>query len=607
MTRRELNDKIFVGVIEDNMDPKKLGRCKVRVLNVFDEIPVEDIPWASPWKDLNGNQFILPEKSKVVSVVFDEGNIYKPEYIYAEHYNSNLEEKLATLSGADYTSMRCLMYDHKTQIYSNDSEGLKLDYKFNNINITEQSINLNLKGNTGDVNIGSDTANQQAVLGNHFFDWFDKFINTLVVNGHLGNLMSPILPTPELLSITEQYYSLRNSKFLSTNVNIVDNNYVNKILWPGSSSPNKEIVADIGRALGMEVQSQTTTQANSAGGRIGSGGVGDAWKSTVSDNSGFGRESVSAFAPSSALKSDNPNSVVTTGTLFSFLSQSTPPDPGPINPSSNPDVYTILETMRANKYPILTKPYQMNIVGIRKAYEGMRYTNLFSDDLFLIFKVDDSDRWEVKKYKITTMPGYYQAVEVLNKQGKPTLRTSGFLGAGESYYGNTPNGKPIDVKLTKIMQDRGGMGILKPAFYPDMYQIGEFHGPALISVTNQNFYRDKSSGPIIKYTSEGGGYNAGMFMHRGYAGGSVVSNWSEGCQTWPNAAIEADLFKWLRIHKEKHGNRFNYTLMEARHLKTPSSTTDSAFVQIQNLFVFGQKPSPKPTTNNSPFIDIFGI
>src|ERR1035437_5707727 len=100
--------RTYVGIVEDNEDPKKLGRCKVRVLDLFDEIPVADIPFASPWKDLNGNEFNVPEKGKVVTVVFDQGNIYKPEYIYSDHYNVNLEKKLGSLSGKDYTSMKAL-------------------------------------------------------------------------------------------------------------------------------------------------------------------------------------------------------------------------------------------------------------------------------------------------------------------------------------------------------------------------------------------------------------------------------------------------------------------------------------------------------------------
>ena len=30
-------NKTYIGTVEDNNDPKKLGRCKVRVLDIFDE------------------------------------------------------------------------------------------------------------------------------------------------------------------------------------------------------------------------------------------------------------------------------------------------------------------------------------------------------------------------------------------------------------------------------------------------------------------------------------------------------------------------------------------------------------------------------------------
>ena len=30
------NGKYYIGVVEDNIDPKRLNRCKVRVFNIFD-------------------------------------------------------------------------------------------------------------------------------------------------------------------------------------------------------------------------------------------------------------------------------------------------------------------------------------------------------------------------------------------------------------------------------------------------------------------------------------------------------------------------------------------------------------------------------------------
>jgi hypothetical protein len=224
--------KTYLGIVEENKDPKKLGRCRIRVVDIFDTIPVDDIPWASPWKDINGNAFNVPEKGKILTVVFDSGNIYKPEYIYAEHYNTNLEQKLQSLDGKNYTSMKALIFDHKTQIYVNDDEGLKFDYKFNNINITKDDISLNLKDNFGKVKIGTSNANQQAILGNHFLNWFDEFVNNLLgLSGgpYLDGSGSVIIPNPSFVAILQKYQALKDPKFLSHHVDIVDNEYVQKL------------------------------------------------------------------------------------------------------------------------------------------------------------------------------------------------------------------------------------------------------------------------------------------------------------------------------------------------------------------------------------------
>ena len=121
--------------------------------------------------------------------------------------------------------------------------------------------------------------------------------------------------------------------------------------------------------------------------------------------------------------------------------------------------------MKKNNYVILNKPYQMNIIGIRRQYEGMRYSNSFKDDLYLIFKVDNSEKWEIKKYSISTMPGYYKVLEVQTSEGKKLKKANYKLKSGESWTGNTPNGNPIDVKSSSIMQGRGGIGILMNAQY----------------------------------------------------------------------------------------------------------------------------------------------
>jgi lysozyme len=50
-------NRFYTGVVEDRMDPLKLGRCKVRVVGIHSEakvvLPTEDLPWAIPMNSLS--------------------------------------------------------------------------------------------------------------------------------------------------------------------------------------------------------------------------------------------------------------------------------------------------------------------------------------------------------------------------------------------------------------------------------------------------------------------------------------------------------------------------------------------------------------------------
>lgn len=231
----DLEHKVYLGIVEDNNDPDRENKCRIRVISLFDDIPLEDIPWATPWKDTNGIACNLPENNKIVSVEFENGDIYHPVYRYAEHNNINLENKLKELSEEDYLSMIALIFDHRTQIFSNESEGLKLDHKYNLLNITENTIDLNLKSNKGRINIGTRKATQQAILGNNFLDWFDTFVSHLLgeTGGpYYGNLMAPIVASPTLIEHLQKYRALKDPDFLSHNVNFNDNGSIEKLERP---------------------------------------------------------------------------------------------------------------------------------------------------------------------------------------------------------------------------------------------------------------------------------------------------------------------------------------------------------------------------------------
>jgi LAS superfamily LD-carboxypeptidase LdcB len=264
MTIDELKHQIFVGVVEDNKDPKRLCRAKIRVFNVFDDIPVEDMPWAVPWKDLSGHEADIPEIGKVVSIVFDEGNPYKPEYIRADHFNINLENKLKAISEEDYLSFSSLMFDHSTQLFVSKSTGLKLDHEYTNINLDSNgNINLNLRDGNSKVLIGSPDSAQAAVLGTSFMAWMDTFIDNLLgANGgpYLGNLGAPVIANPAMIQCCLEYKASRTPKFLSDRVWIVNN---------------------------LEVKKQTREYIDQEG---------DKWKSTVRPND-FVKTKTPAYTP----------------------------------------------------------------------------------------------------------------------------------------------------------------------------------------------------------------------------------------------------------------------------------------------------------------------
>lgn len=519
-----LKNIVFVGPVVDNQDPRSGGRVRVRVSNVFDSIPVTDIPWAGPAVDLNGNTFILPDIGKVVCVTFDQGNPYKPTYTYAEHFNINLQTKLNGISTSDYVSMRALMFDHKTQIYSNDSEGLKIDYKFNSVNITDSYINLNLKDNFSKLNIGTPNADQQAILGTNFLNWFDTFVTALLGQGggpYLGNLGSPVIPNPDFINILQQYQQLKDPKFLSHHINLVDNEHVQK---------------------------QT---------RVANGQLGDNWKSTVTNN--IPNLEPINYTAQSGQSTDTPS-----GQLTTFVDQNgnvqnpSPSTPPTIVPSENQDVMNIIQTMQNKGYMINSKPNQINIVGIRKQYEGDAYSNSFKDDMWVIYQDGSSSTWQYRKYKITTMPGFYYGNDV---NGNFVVdRTA------PSFHTQPGKNSTINIKQSASVAKNGGLGIMVPAQYVDIYTIGTHCGAAaMISRGKQKAYRDQNPGNVITYSSQNEG-NFGMLIHRGYPGGATVDNWSLGCTVLANESDLNDLFTLAHQHANLYGDLFNYTLMMGKDI-----------------------------------------
>lgn len=76
--------KYKLGKVVDVNDPLQKGRVRVRVYGVFsDGIPDEDLPWAVRDSGFVGGtkgSFIVPPLNAIVNVIFQDDDIYKPQY-----------------------------------------------------------------------------------------------------------------------------------------------------------------------------------------------------------------------------------------------------------------------------------------------------------------------------------------------------------------------------------------------------------------------------------------------------------------------------------------------------------------------------------------------
>jgi hypothetical protein len=184
--------------------------------------------------------------------------------------------------------------------------------------------------------------------------------------------------------------------------------------------------------------------------------------------------------------------------------------------------------LKQSGYVLNTKPYQLNIVGLRNKSTN---SNRFDDEIHVFFTKPDS-KWDYHIYPATTDPG--------------------------TFWLNNPSFEQ-------------GTAILAQGQYRNAYAIGKHKGlyTALVQILPVTVIRDYDRDAVLDFyngTKQIG--NFGINIHRAESFGETkfINKYSAGCQVFQNAADFDKFIALCEQHKKLYGNKFTYTLIDLRAL-----------------------------------------
>lgn len=189
----------------------------------------------------------------------------------------------------------------------------------------------------------------------------------------------------------------------------------------------------------------------------------------------------------------------------------------------------IKQSLVQKGYRIFTRPYELNIVGVRAS---TNIPDAFDDTIHVFYA--NGNGWQYYNYPATTDPGIRYLKQPINGEGT---------------------------------------AILKPGQYNHCYAIGLHRGlySALIQRAPITVIRDFNKDGRLDYGS--GREQTGMFginIHRAELNGTTkfVAGYSAGCQVFANASDFTAFIAMCNQHRKLYGNDFTYTLLEQTDLPT---------------------------------------
>ena len=182
--------------------------------------------------------------------------------------------------------------------------------------------------------------------------------------------------------------------------------------------------------------------------------------------------------------------------------------------------------MRHKQFRIFSRPYELNIIGLRSK---STIPNLFDDEIHVFYRISALN-WYYHIFKATTDPGTYWLRQPMQPQGT---------------------------------------AILAEGQYIDAYQLGNHRGEylALVQRKPMTVIRDYNRDAILDFNN--GLKTTGLYgidIHRANKVGTTksVDKNSAGCQVFENANDFALFLTMCKKHESLYGNHFTYSLIDFR-------------------------------------------
>jgi hypothetical protein len=201
------------------------------VFSIHDDIPAEDLPWAYPTQkstffgqEVGAGYISIPKIGSFVSVKFNNGNMYSPEYNGIHELEESLKEELN--KDGEYAGTHVMLFDgdEELKIWFTINKGITVQLKDSRINIgqdkaitiehAESSSSIELRG--GEINITSDSTINLTSGSEIEATSNDVWINGNFVKVGHGPVTGSAVLGDQLFLLLNQMASILDAKLPST-------------------------------------------------------------------------------------------------------------------------------------------------------------------------------------------------------------------------------------------------------------------------------------------------------------------------------------------------------------------------------------------------------